>query len=118
VADRGVAFPIDYQKALVEDIAREISLIFKTVIIVRLGDTPPFGHAVLRISGTAIRFKNSAQRRLLRLSGGTATVQAQVRFADASTGQVLLVREVKGNPDSVGKKVAELCNSMGLVDSQ
>src|ERR1700685_4410397 len=54
VANQDVAFPADYQRALVENIAREITLAFETLIIVRKGDPPPFGHAVLRISGTVI----------------------------------------------------------------
>src|ERR1700684_3929161 len=70
VADRTVAFPVDYQKALVEDIARETSVIFKTAILLREGDATPFGHAVLRISGTVIRFKpgSNVKRSLLDFS--------------------------------------------------
>jgi Domain of unknown function (DUF4410) len=125
VADRGVAFPVDYQKALVEDIAREISVVFKTAIILREGDAVPFGHAVLRISGTVVRYKtgNGAKKSLLGFGAGGTTVQAQVRFADASTGQVLLIREVKGGIDSQGagdsiaRKIAKLCDANHFVES-
>ncbi len=125
VADRGVAFPVDYQKALVEDIARETSVVFKTAILLREGDPAPFGHAVLRISGTVIRFKpgSNLKRSLLDFSAGATIAQAQVRFADASTGQVLLIREVKGGidsqgaGDSMGRKIAKLCDSNHFVES-
>jgi hypothetical protein len=43
IAARGVAFPADYQTALREDIAREISIAFPTVFILRPGDAPPDG---------------------------------------------------------------------------
>ena len=126
VADRTVAFPVDYQKALVEDIARETSVIFKTAILLREGDATPFGHAVLRISGTVIRFKpgSNVKRSLLDFSAGATIVQAQVRFADASSGQVLLIREVKGGinsqgaGESIGRKIAKLCDANHFVESQ
>jgi hypothetical protein len=126
VADRTVAFPVQDQKALVEDIARETSVIFKTAIILREGDAAPFGHAVLRISGTVVRFKpgNSAKRPLLGFGSGATSVQAQVRFADASSGQVLLIRELKGGIDSqgatgsIGRKIAKLCDANHFVESQ
>jgi hypothetical protein len=126
VADRGVAFPMDYQSALVEDIARETSVVFKTAIIMREGDATPFGHAVLRISGTVIRFnaRYRAKKSLLGFGAGTTTVQAQVRFADASTGQVLLIHAVKGTidspgaGDSIGRKIAKLCDANHFVESR
>src|ERR1700721_1766073 len=85
VADRSVPFPMDYQKALVEDIAREASVVFKTAIILRQGDAPPFGHAVLRISGTVIGFKSGSSAKALLPGFGSSgiSVRAQVRFADA-----------------------------------
>jgi hypothetical protein len=112
-ADNGVAFPPDRQTALVEDIAREASIAFQTVIILRQGDPTPNGHAVLRISGTVTRFKPGA---------GATVVQAQVRFADAATGQVLMIRKVQGITwtgigDSLAKKIVKLCNAAHLVGS-
>ncbi len=106
VADRGIAFPADYQKVLVEDIAREASVIFQTVIIVRQGDAPPFGHAVLRISGTVIRFRSNAKGLLPGFGSSGISVRAQVRFADASSGQVLLIRQAKGTIDPKGPATA------------
>ena len=119
VPDRGVAFPADYQTALVDDIARETSIAFKTIIIVRAGDPPPFGHAVLRISGTVVGFKpgNFAKRSLIGFGAGGTVVSAQVRLADASTGQVLLIREVKGAPENLARKIAKLCSAARLVNS-
>lgn len=124
VADRGVTFPLDYQKALVEDIAREASVVFKTAIILRQGDATPFGHAVLRISGTIIRFGMSAKGLLPGFGSNTINVRAQVRFADASSGQVLLIRQVKGTidprkaGDSFARQIAKLCDENGFVQSR
>ncbi len=120
VADRDVAFSTDYQRALVEDIAREISLAFETVIIVRQGDAPPFGHAVLRISGTVIRYQpaNPAKRSLIGFRAGATMLQARVRFADASTGQVLLIREVKGAAESVAQKIVKFCITSRWLESK
>jgi hypothetical protein len=120
VADREVAFPADYQRTLVEDIAREISLAFETVIIVRQGDSPPFGHAVLRISGTIIRFQptNPLKRSLIGFRAGATMLQARVRFADASSGQVLLIREVKGAGESVAIKIVKFCITSHLLESK
>jgi Domain of unknown function (DUF4410) len=132
VADRGVAFPVDYQSALREDIAREISLAFPAVMIFRPGETAPFGLAVLRISGTVTRFKpgNRQKRYLVGFGAGATVVQANVRFGDASTGQVLLIRKFQGTTwtgiaggdsqsagDSLARKLAKLCIDAHLVAS-
>jgi len=118
VADRTVALPVDYQSALVDDVAREISVVFKTAILLREGDAAPFGHAVLRISGTVIRFKpgNKPKPPLLGFGATVTTVRAQVRFADASTGQVLLIHEVQGTGESIARKIAKLCAANHLVE--
>ena len=125
VADRSVPFPMDYQKALVEDIAREASVVFKTAIILRQGDAPPFGHAVLRISGTVIGFKSGSSAKALLPGFGSSgiSVRAQVRFADASSGQVLLIRQVKGTidpkgADSFARQIAKLCEENRFLHSQ
>jgi len=118
VADRNVAFPPHEQSALVDDIAREVSLIFEAVIILRQGDAAPSGQAVLRISGTVVQSKpeNRTKRSLLGFGGG-AVVEALVNFSDASTGRVLLSREINGGSGSLAKKIAKLCNSAQLVAS-
>jgi hypothetical protein len=118
-ADQDITFPADYQMALVESIAREISLAFETVIIVRQGDPPPFGHAVLRISGTVIRFQpaNPAKRSLIGFGAGATMLRARVRFADASSGQVLLIREANGASESVAKKIVKFCIASHLLES-
>jgi hypothetical protein len=113
VAAPGVVFPADYQSALAEDIAREISLAFQTVIILRQGQEASVGHAVLRISGVVTRFN--------RRGSGATIVQGEVWFIDDATGQVLLNREVKGLTQSAGnslaKKIVKFCNSAHLVES-
>jgi hypothetical protein len=118
--DQGIALPPDYQSALMESIAREISLAFETVIIVRQGDPPPFGHAVLRISGTVIGFQpaNPVKRSLIGFGAGGAMLRVRVRFADASTGQVLLVREVKGATESVAKKIVKFSITSHWLESK
>jgi hypothetical protein len=132
VAAAGVAFPADYQSALVEDIAREVSLAFPSVIIVRQGEALPSGQAVLRISGTVIEFKpgNRAKRQFIGLGAGATVVETQVWFLDAATGQVLLSRGAKGITrsglaggdsqgavDGLAKKIAKFCNANHLVES-
>jgi hypothetical protein len=109
VAARGVAFPTGEQTALVDAIAREISLAFQTVIILRQADAAPGRHA-LRISGVITRFK--------RFSASVAAVTAQVWWIDGDTGEVLLNREMKGMAgESFGKKIAKICNAAHLVES-
>jgi hypothetical protein len=132
VGQRGVSFPSDYQTALADDIAREISLAFPTVIIVRPGDPAPNVHAVLRIAGVVTRFKpgNRAKRSVIGFGAGATLVRAQVWFIDSTTGQVLLNREVQGTTwtgvgggdsqaagESLAKKLAKFCNSAHLVES-
>jgi len=115
VAAPGVAFPADYQNALAEDIAREISLTLQTVVIVRQGEAAPYGHALARISGVVTLFK--------RFGAGNAVVRAQVWFIDAATGQVLLNREVKGRAspgpgNGLAKKIAKLYNAGHLEETK
>ncbi|MGA2877734.1 MAG: DUF4410 domain-containing protein [Bryobacteraceae bacterium] len=132
VAAHDVAFPADSQSALVEDIAREVSLAFQTVIVVRQGEAVPYGHQVLRISGTVTKFKpgNRAKRQLIGLGAGATVVEAQVMLTDVATGQVLLSRDAKGVTwtgiaggdsksavDSLARKIAKFCNSNHLVES-
>jgi hypothetical protein len=118
VPNRGVTFSPNDQSALVDDIAREVSLLFETVIILRQDDAAPSGRAVLRISGTVIQFKpgNRTKRSLLGFGGG-AVLEVLVNFSDAATRQVLLSREINGGSDSLAKKIAKFCNSAHLVAS-
>jgi hypothetical protein len=132
VALSGVDFPADYQSTLAEDIAREISVSFPTVIIVRQGDPAPYGHPLLRISGVVTRFQpgNKLKRHVIGFGAGATIVEAEIWFVDASSGQVLLNRgvrgttwngvdggESKGAADSVAKKIVKFCNSARLVES-
>jgi hypothetical protein len=109
VAAPGVAFPPGDQTALADDIAREISLAFHTVIILRQADAAANIHA-LRISGVVTRFK--------RFSASVAAVSTQVWWIDGATGQVFLNREVKGMAgENLAKKIAKICNASHLVES-
>jgi hypothetical protein len=131
VADRGVLFPADYQTALVDDIAREITVAFQNVVIFHQGETPPDPRAVLRISGTITRFEpgSKAKRVLVGFGAGAATLQAQVRFGDAATGQVLLITAVRGTTwtalpapgshqptDNLAKKIVKLTKANHLFE--
>jgi hypothetical protein len=110
VSAPGVAFPTDSQSGLAEDIAREISLAFETVAMVRQGEAAPHGRALLRISGVVTRFKP--------FGPDTAILRVKVWFIDAATGQVLLNREVKGiNSENLAKKIVKFCNSTHLLES-
>jgi Domain of unknown function (DUF4410) len=132
VAAPGVDFPLDYQSALAEDLAREISLLFQTALIVHPGDTVPYGQALMRISGVITRFKPGSQmkRQLIGFGAGATVVEARVWFIDAATGEVLLNRSVKGVTwtgvaggdsrnagNSLARKIAKLCNAGRLVES-
>jgi hypothetical protein len=132
VAARGIAFPSDYQTALREDIAREMSIAYPTIVILRPGDTPPTGRAVLRISGTVTRFKpgNRAKKFIIGFGAGATVVQAVVRLADASTARTIVNRQLDGftwigagggdsenAADSLAKKIVKLCNAAHLIAS-
>jgi hypothetical protein len=132
VPARGIDFPTNYQIALTEDIAREVSLAFQTAIVVRQGEPAPYGQALLRISGVVTRFKpgSKIKRQLIGFGAGATEVKTQVWFIDAATGQVLLNREAKGITwtglaggdsqaagDSLAKKIAKFCNSAHLLAS-
>ena len=131
-ADRNIAFPADYQMTLEDDIAREISVAFPALIILRQGDPIPDGQRILRISGTVVRFKpgNRAKRYFIGFGAGATVVKAQVRFGDTGTRQVVMIREVEGitwtgvaggdsqaAANSLAKKIAKLLNAEHLVAS-
>jgi len=147
VSSRGVAFPAEYQSALVEDIAREISVAFPTVLIVRQGEPAPAGHALLLISGLITEFKpgNRAKRYLIGFGAGATVVKAQIWFTDNATSQIILNREsagatgmgavepgvarmgsagtgasgadYHGAAESLARKIAKLCNAAHLIAS-
>jgi hypothetical protein len=117
VADKGVAVPAGYQDALADDIARELSVEFPTVMILHETDIVPNGQPVVRISGTVTQFQpaSRAKKLLNRFSGTVVTVQ--VRFADAATGRVLTIRQFQGAGDSLGRRIAKFCEREQLVSS-
>jgi hypothetical protein len=84
----------------------------------------------LRISSVVSRFKPGGGPKRLWLGFGAASafLEAHIWFIDASTGQVLFNRQVKGitrivqsrdsQPgDDVARKIAKFCNSTHLVES-
>lgn len=118
-----VDFPREYQSALVDDIARELSVEFPTVMILRQGDRAP-SEAALRISGTVTEFKPGSRTKRLPLGfgAGAAVVRAEVSFQDASGGQTLQERELSGSTgltridsqgasESLAKKIAKICKA-------
>ena len=132
VPDTGVAFPVDYQGILLEDIAREISVDSPTVLILRLGQHPPSGYRLLRIVGVITKFKpgNRSKRFLIGFGAGATIVRVQVSFADGLTGHTLLSRELEGMTwtgvgggdsrsaaNGLAKKIAKLCKSARLLES-
>lgn len=118
-----VDFPRQYRSALVDDIARELSVEFPTVLILRQGDRAP-GEPVLRISGTITEFNpgSRTKHRLLGLGFGASTLRADVSFQDATGGKTLQERDLSGSTglssvdsqgasDSLAKKIAKICKT-------
>lgn len=67
---------------------------------------------------------------MIGLGAGATVVEAQVKFSDAATGRVLLNRQVKGVTwtgiaggdsksagESLARKIAKLCNTARLIES-
>lgn len=117
-AANGVTLPANYQTALVDSIARELSVEFSTIIILREAETSPNEHAVLRISGTVIQFKPAGgPRKFFSFGAGESTVTAEVRFGDAASERVLAIREFQGTVETIGRKIAKFCRSERLVEA-
>jgi hypothetical protein len=117
-AARGVTFPAEHQTALVDEIAREASVAFITVIILHEGETVPDGYTALRLTGLVTRFKpgDTANRYWIGFGIGTTALQAQVIFSDAANRQVLLTRAVRGTGESLGKKIVKILKTYHLVE--
>jgi hypothetical protein len=118
-----VDFPREYQSALVDDIARELSVEFPTIMILRQGDGAP-NQPVLRISGTVTEFKpgSRTKRSLIGFGAGATVVRAEVSFQDATGGQTLQQRDLTGSTgltgvesqaasQSLAKKIVKLCKA-------
>jgi len=120
-APHNVAFPVNAQEALAEEIAREISVEFPTVLIVRQGETAPEHQALLRISGVVTRYDTTKKRFGL----GGPMIEVLVTFLDAFSEKVLLNRELQGKVmigsgdagESLAKKIAKTCNAAHLLAS-
>lgn len=129
-ANPAVGLPPEYETAIADDIAREASVEYSTVMILRQGDPPPTGARVLRITGRVIRFTpGNKTKRLLVPFAGTASIEAIVQFTDAGTDQLLFNGEFRGAAsvgaqngagsagDSLAKKIVKLCNAAHLIAS-
>ena len=124
-----VDFPREYQSALVDDIARELSVEFPTLMVLRQGDRAS-GEPVLRISGTITEFKpgSRAKQLLIGFGAGAAVVRAEVSFQDAAGGQTLQERDLSGSTgftggdsqgasQSLARRIAKLCRDARWFDS-
>jgi hypothetical protein len=131
-ADPGVSFPAEYQNAITDQIARELSVEFPTVMILRQGDQPSDPRAVLRVSGAVSEFSpgNRTKRILIGFGAGATVVRARIWFTEAATGKTLAKRDLSGiiwtgtgggdssaAAGSLARKIAKVCRSLNLVES-
>lgn len=129
-ANPGVGLPPAYETAIADDIARQASIEYRTIMVLHQGDPPPTGARVLRVTGRVTRFTpGNRTKRLLVPFAGTASIEAIVQFTDATTGQLLFNGEFKGAAsagaqnggesasDSLAKKIVKLCNAAHLIAS-
>ncbi len=113
----GVTVPANYQTALADSVARELSVEFSTLIILHPAETAPDGRAVLRISGTVLQFRPpGGAKRLFSFGAGESAVTA-VRFADAETGHVLAIREFQSSAATIGRRIAHVCRDEHFLDN-
>ena len=128
----GVAFPVDYRTTLVDDIAREISVEFPAVILLRQGDAEATGQRVLRVSGKITEFKpgNRVKRFLIGFGAGATVIKADVSLADYNDGYIFAARDIEGTTwtgagggdsqgagETLARKVAKLCKAVRLLAS-
>ncbi|HEX5229864.1 MAG TPA: hypothetical protein VFW44_19265 [Bryobacteraceae bacterium] len=117
--NKAVALPAGYPSALAESIARELSVEFPTILILRQGEPAPDRQRILRVSGTVLQFKApNPAKKLLTGFGGGAAVAAGVRFEDVATKRVVKIQEFQAAPDSLGKKIAKFCTSERLFEAK
>lgn len=122
ITQKGVDFPVQYQSALADDIARDISVEYPTLILLHEGEASTYGHPVLRISGIVTAFipGSSIKRALIGFGVGDTRVAALVRFTDSAGGPPILARALAGSwaaTDGLAHKIVKLCKAEHLVDS-
>jgi hypothetical protein len=122
ITQKGVDFPAQYQSALADDIAREISVEYPTLIVLHEGEASKFGHPVLRINGIVTAFVpgNPIKRALIGFGAGATRVAALVRFTDSAGGPPIVARSLAGNwaaTDGLARNIVKLCKSEHLVDA-
>ena len=114
----GVALPFENRNALADDIAREISVEFPTVLIVRQDHPAGTSDPVLRISGTVLDITARSTARKLLLGVGGPAVQAVVRLADSKSGRTLADRGFACDLGSLARRIAKFCNDTRLICSK
>ena len=95
---QGVDFPPDYQFTIVEDMVKQLSKIKTVRQVLREGETLPQGRPVLMIAGTITKFKkgSQAERYLVGFGAGATVIEAQLKFYDSATKELLLDHKVDG----------------------
>lgn len=95
----GNEVPPEYLDELAKDIANQLRDTKKFKQVVRVGETATDAAApTLRLSGSITKFKkgNRAKRYLVGFGAGATKMVVHVKFADASTGEVLFEDDVDG----------------------
>ena len=95
----GNEVPPEYLDELAKDIANQLRDTKKFKQIIRVGETATDAAApTLRLSGTITKFKKGsrAKRYLVGFGAGATKMVVHVKFADASTGEVLFEDDVDG----------------------
>ena len=95
----GNEVPPEYLDELAKDIANQLSDTKKFKQVIRIGETATDAAApTLRLTGTITKFKKGsrAKRYLVGFGAGATKMMVHVKFADASTGEVLFEDDVDG----------------------
>jgi hypothetical protein len=93
---KGVDFPADYQKALIDSLVQQFTDSKKFTKVARPGAATPAGRT-LKVTGvvTHIEKGNQPERQVAGVFGaGKATVTAHVKLIDAASGRVKLESDV------------------------
>ena len=95
----GNEVPPENLDELAKDIANQLSDTKKFKQVIRIGETATDAAApTLRLTGTITKFKKGsrAKRYLVGFGAGATKMMVHVKFADASTGEVLFEDDVDG----------------------
>jgi hypothetical protein len=98
----GNEVPPEYLDELAKDVANQLRDTKKFKQVIRAGETAPVAAdpaaSTLRLTGTITKFKKGsrAKRYLVGFGAGATKMIVHVKFADASTGEVLFEDDVDG----------------------